>query len=59
MVMKFDNQLFRNDLLKFMDRAIDESYWEVCPANGIMEKLNEFLKNYDFDSRLYFDSSEK
>ena len=58
MVMKFDKQLFRNDLNKFIDKNIVQDV-SCDSVDEIVEKINEFVKKYDFNSRLYFDSSEK
>jgi len=56
--MKFDKQLFRNDLNKFIDKNIVQDV-SCDSVDEIVEKINEFVKKYDFNSRLYFDSSEK
>lgn len=52
MVMKFDKQLFRNEMNKFLDKNVVQDV-SCDSVEEIIEQVNIFIKHYDFDSCIY------
>ncbi len=52
MVKKFDKQLFRHDLNYFIDEEILRGV-SCDSVDEIVDKINVFIKRYDFDVCLY------